>query len=1150
MLNREVFLRDPTGLAIPNLGVAKIGEPRTSAEWEVLRFELASFVAEGEYARGLETILSTYLSNLGQAAQPAAWISGFYGSGKSHLARVLQYLWRDIEFPDGARARGIARLPDEINNLLTELSTAGKQAGGLWAAAGTLGAGTGSVRLAMLSFLFGGAGLPLPYSEARLVIWLKQEGHYNPVRAAIERQGKTIDNELHNMFVSPVLAQALLEAVPGLGASSADVRTTLKAQYQLTGEDIDDTAFLRAVQDVLALQSSTPNKTPCTLLVFDELQQFIAEDPTRTLQVQNVVEACSSQFGSRLLVLATGQAALQGTTQLSKLRDRFRVQVMLSDTDVEKVVREVVLRKDPAKQAEIKSTLDTASGEIDRQLLGTKIEPRGTDATDLVPDYPLLPVRRRFWERVLRAIDNAGAAGQLRTQLRIVLDATKGVADRTLGTVVAADVIYGQLAADMLQSGVLLRETAELIAGLDDGSADGKLRGRLCALIFLIDKLPTDGPAVTGVRATADALADLTVEDLVAGSTTLRQRVPEVLKELVDHGTLMLVNGEYRLQTRESAEWETEYRARLAKIGGDDARLANDRGAELRTELSATLRGLTFVQGLSKTPRKYEFFFGADAPKSDTGAVPVWVRDEWSVPEGTARGDAQALGTDSPVVTVFLPRYGADGLKTSLASYAAAKEVVQTRAIPSTPEGQQARAAMQSRMEAERVRLDVQVRNVLEHARVYQGGGNELAEGSLAASVKAAVEAALARMFPKFSMADHASWGTVVTRAGQGAGDALAAVGYVGDVEKQPAAQEVREFVASAKKGSEVRRHFVGAGYGWPQDAVDGSLLVLLGAGLVSARRDGQGLTVKGLTQPQIGGSDFTKVGETVSMAQRMAVRGTIANLGLACKPGEEAEAIPVVLNRLLQLADVAGSDPPLPARPDTASIKQIQGLVGNTQVIAFYEKRQSILEAFKAWTEQEKRAHDRLPRWQLARRLAQHARDLSLALTVGPQLDAIESGRSLLEDPDPVAPLAAQLATALRSAVQERRQQLAADRDREVADLEAAVDWARLSSPDQLRILASNGLGAVPTVDVGTDAALLTALDALPLAELSEKIAAIPGRAARARIDAAKLLEPKSFNLVIPHATLRTEPEVDAYVQQLKSAIMTHVSAGEPVIV
>jgi hypothetical protein len=124
------------------------------------------------------------------------------------------------------------------------------------------------------------------------------------------------------------------------------------------------------------------------------------------------------------------------------------------------------------------------------------------------------------------------------------------------------------------------------------------------------------------------------------------------------------------------------------------------------------------------------------------GSVPVWVRDEWSVPESTARADAQTLGTDSPVVTLFLPRYGADALKTTLANHAAAQEVVQSRAMPMTQEGQQARSAMQSRMAAERATRDGLVAAVLEHARVYQGGGNEIAEANLCASVKLAALAA------------------------------------------------------------------------------------------------------------------------------------------------------------------------------------------------------------------------------------------------------------------------------------------------------------------------------------------------------------------------------------------------------------------------
>ena len=82
--------------------------------------------------------------------------------------------------------------------------------------------------------------------------------------------------------------------------------------------------------------------------------------------------------------------------------------------------------------------------------------------------------------------------------------------------------------------------------------------------------------AATGVQATAGALADLLVEDLPAGSAGLRQRIPGLLQELVDAATLMLVGEEYRLQTRESAEWETDFRRRLGRLLADDGRLAGD----------------------------------------------------------------------------------------------------------------------------------------------------------------------------------------------------------------------------------------------------------------------------------------------------------------------------------------------------------------------------------------------------------------------------------------------------------------------------------------------------------------------------------------------------------------------------------------------
>ena len=434
---------------------------------------------------------------------------------------------------------------------------------------------------------------------------------------------------------------------------------------------------------------------------------------------------------------------------------------------------------------------------------------------------------------MLRSVDSAGTAGQLRTQLRIVHDTVREVADRPVGAVAPADAIYWQVETEMLQSAILPRDVATLIRELDDDTEDGRLRSRLCALIFMIGKLPRDeGPLATGVRATSDALADLVVDDLTAGSASLRQQVPIVLQCLVDAGTLILFDGEYRLQTPESMEWETDYRSRLSRVLGDDVRMAAERDTAMREALATALKGRNFLQGATKTPRKYETHLGSDRPVTDGSSVPMWVQDEWSAPLGAVREEARQAGVDSPTVFVFLPRLEADELRQTIGRLRAAEETVNTRAVPQTSAGIEARGAMQSRIDVEGKHVVDLVDIIIGNARVYQGGGNEVIAASFPEAIGQAVEAALTRLFPKFSDADQSGWNRVVARALQGAPDALSTLGYSSDVEKHPVCQEIRSFVGGAgKKGSDVRRHFSDPPYGWSRDAVDGALLALLAGG-------------------------------------------------------------------------------------------------------------------------------------------------------------------------------------------------------------------------------------------------------------------------------------------------------------------------------
>src|SRR5690606_26533764 len=110
--------------------------------------------------------------------------------------------------------------------------------------------------------------------------------------------------------------------------------------------------------------------------------------------------------------------------------------------------------------------------------------------------------------------DKAGTNSQLRSQLRILHDALRGIADRDLGAVITADVLFDALAPDLANSGVLPNELNNRIRALQDGTDRGRLRHRIAGLVFLIQRMRSADAVDTGLRATARTLADLLVDDV------------------------------------------------------------------------------------------------------------------------------------------------------------------------------------------------------------------------------------------------------------------------------------------------------------------------------------------------------------------------------------------------------------------------------------------------------------------------------------------------------------------------------------------------------------------------------------------------------------------------------------------------------------
>lgn len=272
MKNREVYVKDPAKNRLLNNGVASVTDAVSLEERRTLRFELETFVCDGEYARGLERIVRAFLDNLNQSEQPGVWVSGFFGSGKSHLVKMLRALWVDFVFPeDKATARGLVKVPRSIADLLKELDSAQRREGGIHAASGTLGGGVGdSVRLALLGIVFRSVGLSEQYPLARFELWLRELGYYEAVRASVEAAGKDWHAELRSLYASPLLAKALLDVYPDLAASPMDARKLLREQFPNV-QDVSNQQMVDAIRDAL----SRNGKFPLTLIGLDEVQQFL-----------------------------------------------------------------------------------------------------------------------------------------------------------------------------------------------------------------------------------------------------------------------------------------------------------------------------------------------------------------------------------------------------------------------------------------------------------------------------------------------------------------------------------------------------------------------------------------------------------------------------------------------------------------------------------------------------------------------------------------------------------------------------------------------------------------------------------------------------------------------------------------------------------
>ena len=1157
----ELLERDPRTSVLANKGQARIADVAESALDGEDRAELETFVCDGRFADGLQRILERFLADIGGKRQEAAWVSGFFGSGKSHLLKMLAHLWTNRTFHDGATARTLVPggLPPEIRASFTELDTRARRIGKPpFAAAGTLLGGNERVRSAVLQILLRARDLPTGIPQARLCFWLRDEGILDAVRAAVEEGegGRDWRQELNNFLVSRRIADALLKVSPNFAAGPRDVRKQLAAQFPPVRHDLTTEEFVD-----LAKKALSPDGTlPLTVLVLDEAQQYIGESGERSAVFTEVAEAIQTEFDTRVALVASGQSSLSSqTSALQKLRDRFRIKVELTDADVEVVTRKVLLAKKPTADAPVRAMFENHEGEVARHLRDTAIGPVAADRADRVKDYPLLGARRRFWEATLRAVDAEGARSQLRSQLSILHNALARLADRELGAVIPASDLFQEVSSDLVNSGVLLNEIHTRIQRLDDGTPAGRLRRDLAGLVFLTGKLPREAAVDTGVRADAVTLADLLVEDLTGDSGPFRQQVADALAALTEERVLMKVGAKYRIQTTEGAEWDGDYQRQAAAVGADEAAIGAERdrlfGAAVEAARSAAQRQLR--HGASKESRSLLLHRSGEPPSADGRSVAVWLRDGWQVAAGEFDRQARAAGTNDPTLYVHIPRRDADDLRKRIVAALSAQRVLDHRGVPHTDAGREARASMESRLAEAKEGRDGIVAGLLRAARVLQGGGAEVFGDDLTDRIHRGAEASLARLFPRFPDGDLAAWSVAIRRAVERSETPFAPLGWGRDAADHPVCVEVMKTVNVGARGTEVHRKLAAAPFGWPRDAVDAALLALHAAGRLRATRNGEPVAPGALNQAGVKTAVFRPEQVVLTVGQKLAIRGLLTRAEIQAIRDEEQQGVTRFLAELRSLGSRAGGEPPLSAPPVSPLLDDLIRQSGNEQLLAFHDQREELERLLDDWKTLAERARPRCAQWELATALRRHAAGLPVGDEVGPELDEILNERSLLDETDPVTPQTAKLTAALRTEVTALREALDVGIREAVEELKADPNWTQLDPAEQESVLRTHSLTPPTPLDVSTDEALRRTLEERSLSAWRAEADAAPTRLARARAAAAEFSAPETPNaglrppntITLRRITLKDREAVQAWLAETERSLVEAIGGGPVVL-
>ena len=523
--------------------------------------ELQEYIITRELRRHFHTFLNHYEKSLNTPTDKiGVWISGFFGSGKSHFLKMLSYLlsngivagkhaveYFEDKFDDPmmfVQLESCVKVPTETilfnidsKSPLTKDKTAILRvfAKVFYEHMGFFG---NDLKIAKLEQFISKSGKMTDFQERFRTI---NGDDWNNVREAYA-------------FFEDDIVQTMTETLD---------MSEISARNWFNGSEEIELSIEQLVKEIKEYIDSK-GKDFRLLFMIDEVGQYIGSDSDLMLNLQTIVEEIGTKCGGRVWVMVTSQEAIDSITKISgddfsKIQGRFNTRLSLSSSSVDEVIRKRILAKTEIAQDMLRLSYEKNQTVL-RNLFtfsNAVLDLKGyAGEEDFIETYPFVPYQFRLMQNVLAQIRKHGNSGKHlsggeRSMLSGFQEAAQAVQDKDENALVPFYLFYNTVHTFLESSIRRVIDRCQTAAEHHDGIEQYDVN--ILKLLYLVRY-------IDDVKANLDNIAVLMADDIHSDKISMRQEIQHSLDRLVSQNYVAKNGDAYTFLTDDEQDIAREIR--------------------------------------------------------------------------------------------------------------------------------------------------------------------------------------------------------------------------------------------------------------------------------------------------------------------------------------------------------------------------------------------------------------------------------------------------------------------------------------------------------------------------------------------------------------------------------------------------------------